>query len=191
MLTRALVVEDSGTQPNWFEPIFFKMAGFTYSFTTKSLATFDRIGVKEICLRCLLRSLMGFCLGFGMISARFHDLGSLPSRYELFRISATGLAKITAFSLKSQEGIPSGPQALVGLRDDRVLKTEAVETVSGSAKGLFTGSLKYAGRAGKVLIGSMKALLMTFEFRFVFGPLDVLEGISELILVFVGRRKAT
>ena len=33
-----------------------------------------------------------------------------------------GRAKISAFSLRTQPGIPSGPVAFLGLRDDRLLR---------------------------------------------------------------------
>ncbi len=39
-----------------------------------------------------------------------------------------GRAKISAFSLRTQPGIPSGPVAFLGLKDDRLLKIWYSET---------------------------------------------------------------
>ena len=53
------------------------------------------------------------------MSAFFQELGRRRSRNEALKISATGAAKISAFSLSTQEGIPSGPDALFVLSVER------------------------------------------------------------------------
>ena len=61
------------------------------------------------------------CLLRGVISALFHEYGKRPSWYEAFRMSATGAARMWAFSLRGQAGIPSGPGALRGFKKHWVI----------------------------------------------------------------------
>ena len=55
----AWVVEDLRIALNWLFLIFAIMAGFTYSSTTNSSATLDKIGVSDIGRRYLLMSFGG------------------------------------------------------------------------------------------------------------------------------------
>ena len=103
------VVEDFGTAPYWRSSKTRRAAGLTQLVTTKSLASLERHGVREIGLKSFLTSLTGFLLGIGVTSASFHMLGRRCSLKEAFRTLVIGY---TAYSFKSQSGIPSGPQAL-------------------------------------------------------------------------------
>ena len=58
------------------------------------------------------------------MSAFFHEVGRRRSKKEEFRMSATGAANKSAFSFNTQEGIPSGPDALFVLSADSFSKTE-------------------------------------------------------------------
>ena len=84
--------------------------------------------MSDIGRRCLLTSLIGFCFGIGTISASFQDWGSLCSLKDWLIISAIGSANRSAFSLRSHAGIPSGPVALDGFRNDSFLKTDNAAT---------------------------------------------------------------
>ena len=108
MLIREWVVEELGNVPNWRRSTIVRMAGLMYLSTTTSSATFDKIGDNEIGRKCLLTSRTDFRLGNGVTSAIFQDAGRQRSR---LRISFTGLASASAFSLKIQIGRPSGPGA--------------------------------------------------------------------------------
>ena len=72
--------------------------------------------------RCLLTSLTGEVFGRGVMSAFFHEVGRLRSKKEEFKMYATGAANKSAFSLSTQEGIPSGPDALFVLSADNFLR---------------------------------------------------------------------
>ena len=75
-------------------------------------------------LKCFDTSDTCFCLGRGVTSAIFHDIGRQPSRYEVTSILMTGLARMFAFSLKIHPGRESGPGAFEGLRCDKSWNTE-------------------------------------------------------------------
>ena len=68
-------------------------------------------------LRCLLASLTGEVFGRGVMSAFFHQVGRRCSEKEEFNESR--------FSFSTQEGIPSGPDALFMLSTDNFLGTES------------------------------------------------------------------
>ena len=124
MLIRAYTVLEFGTVPYWFWPIFARTAGLIYPSTTNSSPTLERIGVKEMGLRCLFTSLTGEVFGRCVMSAFFHEVGRRRSKKEEFKMSATGAANKSAFSFNTQEGIPSGPDALFVLSADSFSKTE-------------------------------------------------------------------
>ena len=50
---------------------------------------------------------------------------------ELFKIFVTGDAKRTAYSLSNQEGMSSGPLALEGLRDFKVVVVVVIYILTG------------------------------------------------------------
>ena len=79
-----------------------------------SSATFERQGVREIGLRCFFRSSTGFTFGKGETSANFQIFGRCCSLNEELMILETGKANSSAYSLKSQLGISSGPHAFDG-----------------------------------------------------------------------------
>ena len=74
------------------------------------------------------------------MSAFFQDCGRRASRNEQFRMFDMGSARRSAFSFKSQLGIPSGPDALFRFSDVSFLKTECSVTVSGQS-GRMTSDL--------------------------------------------------
>ena len=65
------------------------------------------------------------------------DTGSFPGLWNAAHLkgtvnmSATGTVSKSAFSLGSQAGMPSGPEALFGLRASNLVKTECSVTVLG------------------------------------------------------------
>ena len=61
--------------------------------------------------------------GIGTTSANFQEAGHLCSAKMLFKMEATGRVMISAYSLKNQLGIPSGPAAFRGFRSDKDDKT--------------------------------------------------------------------
>ena len=69
-------------------------------------------------LRCLVTSLTGEVFGRGVMSAFFHEVGRRRSKNEELKMSATGAANKSAFSFNTQEGFPSGPDALFVLSAD-------------------------------------------------------------------------
>ena len=100
--------------PYWLGSMIFRMAGATYFSITNSSAILEMTGVREIGRKCLFTSVTGFSLGIGVMSACFQLGGSFCSLKEVWRISQTGLASISANVLKNQLGIPSGPHAFRG-----------------------------------------------------------------------------
>lgn len=84
--------------------------------TTKSSASLDKAGVSEIGLNCLLWLETGFSLGIGVMSACFHARGSFCSLYDALSWCVIGSARTSAYSLRIQLPMPSGPGALDGLR---------------------------------------------------------------------------
>lgn len=58
------------------------------------------------------------------MSTLFHEVGRRRSKKKEFKMSATGAANKSASSLSTQEGIPSGPDALFVLSADSFLMTE-------------------------------------------------------------------
>ena len=112
----ACVVEDFGIAPNWLSPIFLRIDGRKYSATKNSSATLERIDVNEMGRRCLFTSLIGFCFGIGTVSADFQEGGKRLSAKELLMISDVSERR-SAFSFSNHAGIPSGPDAFLGLID--------------------------------------------------------------------------
>ena len=96
-------------------------------------ATFDRVDVREIGLRSLVKSEIIGTLGKGGILASFHTRGTLHSRKEVFKISAIGRARISAYSFKTQLGRLSGPPARELLTALSFLATVASVTDKGSS----------------------------------------------------------
>ena len=74
-------------------------------------ATFDRVDVREIGLRSLIKSQIVGTLGKGGTSASLHTRGTLHSRKEVFKISAIGKARLSLYSFRTQLGRLSGPPA--------------------------------------------------------------------------------
>ena len=109
---KAYKVEDLGIPPYWFGSIICNIAGPTYLSTTKSSATLEIEGVKEIGRRCLIASSTGFCFGRGTTPASFQGVGSLCSLKLAFNMDVIGCTRISAYSLKSQLPMSSGPAAL-------------------------------------------------------------------------------
>ena len=82
--------------------------------------------MSEIDLRWELISVTGVCFGMGIISACFHDRGSLASAKEQLTISVTIGANKSAFSLNNHVGMWSGPEAFVGLSDKSFFKNPRI-----------------------------------------------------------------
>ena len=95
---RAKVVHEPGMKPNCAGSMADSTTGFNALSMTKPSATFDRVDVSEIGLRSLLMSLTVGALGRGGTSASFHARGTLHSKKDVFRMSAIGAAKISAYS---------------------------------------------------------------------------------------------
>ena len=112
----ACVVEDFGIAPNWLSPIFLRIDGHKYSATKNPSATLERMDVNEMERRCLFTSLIGFCFGIGTVSAYFQEGGKRLSAKELLMISDVSERR-SAFSFSNHAGIPSGPDAFLGLID--------------------------------------------------------------------------
>ena len=79
-----------------------------------SSATFERQGVRELGLRCFFKSSTGFTFGNGETSANFQIFGRRCSLNDELMILETGKASSSAYSLRSQLGISSGPHAFDG-----------------------------------------------------------------------------
>ena len=86
MLIKAWVVLLPDIAPNRWESTFLRSAGFTKPSTTKSSATFDKMGVKDMGLKWLFTSRIGFCFGIGEMLSSFHDDGRRASMYEQFKM---------------------------------------------------------------------------------------------------------
>ena len=67
---------------------------------TMSSVTFDRVDVREIGLRSLVKLEIVGTLGKGGTLASFHTRGTLHSRKEVFKISAIGKARISALGFE-------------------------------------------------------------------------------------------
>ena len=100
---------------------------------TMPSATFDRVDVKEIGLRSLIKSEIVGTLGRGGTTASFHTRGTLHSRKEVFKISVIGKARISAYSFKTRLGRLSGPPAREVLTALSFLATVAYVTDKGSS----------------------------------------------------------
>ena len=73
-------------------------------------AAFDKVDIGEIGLRSLIKSQMVGTLGKGRTSASFPTRGTLHF-WKVFKISAIGGARISAYSFRVQLGRLSGPPA--------------------------------------------------------------------------------
>ncbi len=80
--------------------------------------------MSDIGRRCLSTFVTGDCLGMGTVSACFQDAGKQPARYEQFNMLVIGPASVSAFSFRTQAGMPSGPCALVDLSANNLMNTE-------------------------------------------------------------------
>ena len=121
-------MDDFGTAPYWLPSNSDRTAGLTYWRTTKSSDTLEMHGVCEIGLRCLLRSTAGFCLIKGDTSASFHTLGSGCSLNDEFKMLVIGITRNSAYSLRIQFGMLSGPHALAGFSWRSALYTLASDS---------------------------------------------------------------
>ena len=140
---RAKVVHDPGMKPNCRGSIDFNNTGFSSCSMTKSSATFDRVEVKEIGLKPLLKSLIVGALGTGGTSAIFHTRGTLQSRKEWLRMSVIAGASISAYSFNTQFGRLSGPLALVILICLSFCVTSVTVTSIGSSSSVGTQTSFY------------------------------------------------
>ena len=78
-------------------------------------------------------------------------------------ISATEEANMSAFSFKTQAGMPSGPVAFLALRVDNILKAE--NSVTSNRLGKLSSSLskrKWGSSGLKAFIGVIKDSLIMF-----------------------------
>ena len=66
-------------------------------------------------LRCLFKSVTGFCFGSGKTFASFQEDESFCSLIVLLSTARIGSARTTAYSFNNQFSTPSGPEALCGL----------------------------------------------------------------------------
>ena len=99
--------------------------------------------------------------------ASFQDWGNRASLKEQLRISVTGSASKSAFSLRSQPGIPSGPVALVGFKADSFFKTENSDTWKALS---WSELVEVLGERGvKTRIGAKNAWLMVLAMSIVLG----------------------
>ena len=116
-------------------------------------------------LRCLFTSLTSEVFGRGVMSAFFHEVGRRRSKKEEFKMSATGAANKSAFSFNTQEGIPSGPDALFVLSADSFSKTENSDIGRGrSCWHVYARARACASgvtRGVKAVIGDKKAYNIT------------------------------
>ena len=117
ILISACVVEDSGIAPKWLSPISLRIDGRKCSATTNSSATLERTGGNEMGRRCLFTSLIGFCFGIGTVSADIQEGGKRLSAKQQLIISVTVSERRSAFAFSNHAGIPSGPDAFLGLID--------------------------------------------------------------------------
>ena len=92
------------------------------------------------------------------MSAFFHEVGRRRSKKEEFKMSATGAANKFAFSLSTQEGIPSGPDALFVLSADSFLMTENSDIGQGGSCWCAYACVCTSGVAGGV-----NALILYFR----------------------------
>ena len=97
-------------QDGWF----LTPPGATCAATTKSSATLEVVGVRDIGRKGLLMSLAGFCLVRGTMSASFQDDGNCCSAKLLLRREVMGRERMSPYSLSTQLGTPSGPEAFRG-----------------------------------------------------------------------------
>lgn len=72
---------------------------------------------------------MGFSFAIGVIFARFQAGGNFCFIYESFSRFETGEPRVSAYSLRTQFAIPSGPGALVELKDYSLLYTNIDEVI--------------------------------------------------------------
>ena len=185
MLIRACTVRYFGRDPHWFRSVFARMAGLTQLSTTNSSPTLERIEVREMGLRCLLASLTGEVFGRGVMSAFFHQVGRWCSKKEEFNESR--------FSFSTQEGIPSGPDALFMLSTNNFLGTESSDIGWGGSCWCMYACVCTSGKARGVnaLIGAKKGIINNIGQVFRIFPL-----ISKVLKVCDGAgtldfRKAT
>lgn len=97
---------------------------FDIALDDEVLPTLERIGVKEMGLKCLLTSVTGDVLGRGVLLADFQEFGTWRLRRELFKMLVTSPASIFVLSFNTHEGMPSGPDALLEFRVDNFFITE-------------------------------------------------------------------
>ena len=136
-------------------------------------------------LRCLLASLTGEVFGRGVMSAFFHQVGRRCSKKEEFNESR--------FSFSTQEGIPSGQDALFMLSTDNFLGTESSDIGWGGSCWCMYACVCTSGKAWGVntLIGAKKGIINNIGQVFRIFPL-----ISKVLKVCDGAgmldfRKAT
>ena len=97
------------------------------------------VEVGEIDRKSLLKSEITGALGSGGTSASFHTRGTLTTEKEAFRMSAMGAAKISAYSLRTQLGMSSGPHARKVLTSLSFLATDCSVTTIGTSRSHIIG----------------------------------------------------
>ena len=104
-------------------------------------------------LRCLLASRTVEVFGRGVMSAFFHQVGRRCSKKEEFNESR--------FSFSTQEGIPSGQDALFMLSTDNFLGTESSDKGWGGSCWCMYACVCTSGKARGVntLIGAKKGII--------------------------------
>ena len=111
-------------------------------------------GVSDIGRRSFSSARGGLDFGTGVTIALFHDIGMDPSRIELLKIHAIGLAIKEAQSANIQFGRLSGPTALRVFVAKRRLLTSSTLTMKRSGTvsgGPQIGVLSSCGRSVEIL----------------------------------------
>ena len=102
----------------------------------KLSATLERVGFREIGLKSSLMLQIEDALGRRQALANFHASDTLHSKKEVFRISATGTARIYAKFLSTQLGRLSGPLAREAFSSKSFLATECSVTDIGRSSAI-------------------------------------------------------
>ena len=118
-------------------------------------------------LRSFFKISTSFFFGSGITSANFHDRGRRCPLNDESRILHTGKAIRSAYSRRSQFGIPSGPTDLEGLRFDKTFHTSSSDTSRNSGES-FSKARRVMGQdrlySSK---GSRNALFIEFANSYV------------------------
>ena len=97
-------------KPNWEGSIADSTTSFNALAMMKLLATFDKVDVSEIRLRSLLKLLIVDAFGNGGTWRASMREGLCIQKKDVFKISAMGASKMTAYSFNTQFGDRLGRQ---------------------------------------------------------------------------------